>query len=156
YYNKIDTLPWAQNIHPDFTRLATGEATLRYSDIQRSQGGIEDERGLNANLIFRANRAKDDTIPQTRGNVDFGVPLPLPYSSFWLRSAAGVANGDRSNVAANFYFGSFQNNYVDDKEVKRYRNYDSLPGFGIDQISALNFVRELAEVNLPQYVFESA
>lgn len=156
YYDKIDTLPWAQKIPTDFTRLDTAEATLRYSDIRRSQGGIEDESGWAGNLIARANRAKDDIIPQFRGNIDFGMPLPLPYSSFWLRSTAGAANGDRSNVASSFYFGSFQNNYVDDKEVKRYRNYDSLPGFGIDQISALNFVRELAEVNLPQYVFESA
>jgi len=56
---------------------------------------------------------------------------------------------------ANFYFGGFGNNYVDDKSVKRYRNYDSLPGFGIDQVSALNFVREMGEWNLPPYVFES-
>jgi hypothetical protein len=156
YYDRIDTLPWAQNIHPDFSRLETAQATLRYSNLQRSQGAVEDEGGWSGDLIVGANRAKDETTPQVRGTVDLGVPLPLPYSSLWLRSAAGAANGDRGNVAANYYFGSFQNNYVDNKEVRRYRNYDSLPGFGIDRISALNFVRELAEVNLPQYVFESA
>jgi hypothetical protein len=156
YYDRIDTLPWAQNIHPDFSRLETAQATLRYSNLQRSQGAVEDEGGWSGDLIVGANRAKDETTPQVRGTVDLGVPLPLPYSSLWLRSAAGAANGDRGNVAANYYFGSFQNNYVDNKEVRRYRNYDSFPGFGIDRISALNFVRELAEVNLPQYVFESA
>jgi hypothetical protein len=155
YYDKIDTLPWAQNIHPDFTRLEAAEATLRYTDLRRSQGAVEDEGGWSGNLVFAANHANDVT-PLLRGNVDFGVPLPVTHSSLWLRSAAGFANGDRSNVAANFYFGAFQNNYVDNKDVKRYRNYDSFPGFGIDQISALNFVREVAEVNLPQYVFESA
>jgi hypothetical protein len=31
-----------------------------------------------------------------------------------------------------------------------------MPGFGIDEISALNFARELVEWNLPPVVFESA
>jgi hypothetical protein len=77
-------------------------------------------------------------------------------SSIWLRSAAGVANGDRNSTVANFYFGGFGNNYVDDKTIKRYRKYDSFPGFEINEISALSFVREMAEWNLPPYVFESA
>ena len=156
YYDQIDTLPWAQNVSTNFSRLETAEATLRYTNVRRPQGALEDQSGWSGNLVFGANRANNDVTPQLRGNVDFGIPLPLPYSSFWLRSAGGFANGDRNNVAAKFYFGAFQNNYVDDKEVKRYRNYDSFPGFDIDQISALNFVREMAEVNLPQYVFESA
>ena len=60
-----------------------------------------------------------------------------------MRSAAGFANGDRNSTVANFYFGGFGNNYVDDKSIKRYREYSSFPGFDIDQISALSFVREM-------------
>jgi hypothetical protein len=56
---------------------------------------------------------------------------------------------------ANFYFGSFGNNYVDDKSIKRYHEYNSMPGFGIDEISGLNFVKELVEWNVPPVVFES-
>lgn len=156
YYDKIDTLPWAQNVHPDFTRLDTAEARLRYTELQRSQGAIDDESGWSGNLAGTAIRAKDDVIAQFRGNVDFGLALPVPHSSLWLRSAAGAANGDRSNVAAGFYIGSFRNNYLDERPAARYRDYDSLPGFGLDQIRALNFVREMAELNLPPYVFESA
>ena len=40
--------------------------------------------------------------------------------------------------------------------MKRYREYYSLPGFDIDQISAHSFVREMVEWNLPPVVFESA
>jgi hypothetical protein len=72
-----------------------------------------------------------------------------------VRSAAGVASGDHSNPVANYYFGGFGNNYVDDGNVKRYREYSSLPGFKIDEVSALSFVRELVEWNLPPVVFES-
>ncbi len=39
--------------------------------------------------------------------------------------------------------------------MKRYRQYYALPGFGIDEISGLSFVREMVEWNLPPIVFES-
>jgi len=91
-----------------------------------------------------------------RGELDLGWALPINNSSVWLRTAGGFANGDRNNTVANFYFGSFGNNYVDDKAVKRYREYWTFPGFGIDEIAALNFLRALGEWNMPPYVFESA
>ena len=72
-----------------------------------------------------------------------------------MRTAGGFANGDRNSTVENFYFGGFGNNYVDDKSIKRYREYSSFPGFEIDQISALNFVRELVELDLSPHVFES-
>ena len=95
------------------------------------------------------------TTPQIHGTLDLGFPLPIPHSSIWLRSAAGGANGDRNNTLANFYFGGFGNNYVDSGPVQRYREYYSLPGFEIDQVSGLNFVRQMVEWNLPPVIFES-
>jgi hypothetical protein len=156
YYDKIDTLPNAQNVPTDFSRLLTGQLALRYTDVQQSIGAVDDEKGVRWALLYNGNRAKDQITPQIRGELDLGFALPVANSSFWLRSAAGAANGDRNNVVANFYFGGFGNNYVDDKDVKRYRQYDSLPGFGIDEIRAQSFVREMGELNLPPYVFESA
>ena len=49
--------------------------------------------------------------------------------------------------------GGFGNNYVDDREVKRYRQFDSLPGFDIDEISAHRFARVMGELNLPPIRF---
>ena len=155
YYDKLDTLPNAQNVQTNFTRLATGKLGLHYTDVRRSLGAVDDEKGLLWNVELDANRVSGQNIPQLLGNLDLGFALPLRNSSVWLRSAAGVASGDRSNPVANFYFGSFGNNYVDDGKVKRYREYSSLPGFEIDQISAQSFVREMVEWNLPPVVFES-
>ena len=107
-------------------------------------------------LIYNGSRVNGGVTPQVRGELDFGYALPIPNSSVWLRSAGGFANGDRNSTVANFYFGGFGNNYVDDKSVKRYRQFDSFPGFDINQLNALSFVRELGEWNLPPYVFESA
>jgi hypothetical protein len=156
YYDKIDTLPWAQSVHPDFNRLETAGARLRYSDLQRTQGAFDDESGWSGNLAATGIRVNQDVTPQFLGNLDFGMALPIPHTSLWIRTAGGAANADRNNVAAPFYIGSFRNNYLDERAVARYRDYDSLPGFDLDQIRPLNFVREMAELNLPSYVFESA
>jgi hypothetical protein len=45
------------------------------------------------------------------------------------------------------------NNYVDDGEVKRYRDYDSLPGVEIDELAASDFVKSVLEWNLPPWRF---
>ena len=156
YFDKIDTLPSAQNVETGFTRLATAEAGLRYTDVQRSLGAVDDEKGVTWALIYRGSHIPGEFAPQVRAELDLGYSLPLGNSSVWLRSAAGAANGERTSAIANFYFGGFGNNYVDSRSVKRYRNYDSFPGFEINEISALNFVRTTAELNLPPYVFASA
>ena len=156
YYDQIDTLPGAQNVETNFTRLVTGEARLHYTDVKRSIGAVDDEKGWIWELDYTGSRVNGQITPQVRGELDLGFALPLANSSIWLRTAAGFANGNRNSTVANFYFGSFGNNYVDDKSIKRYREYSSFPGFGIDEISALSFVRVMGEWNLPPYVFEDA
>jgi hypothetical protein len=155
YFDKIDTLPTAQNVTTPFTRLATGDVALKYTDVRRSLGAVEDEQGLTWAVALHTSLAQGVVSPQLRGAFDFGFPLPLQHSSVWLRSAAGVARGDRDNPIVNFYFGGFGNNYVDDGSINRYRDYYSLPGFRINEIGARSFVRELAEWNVPPVVFES-
>jgi hypothetical protein len=156
YYDKIDTLPNAQKVETNFTQLATAEIGLHYTNVRRSLGAVDDEKGVTWELVYYGSHVPGETAPQFRGGLDFGFPVPLPHSSIWLRSAAGVANGDRNSVIANFYFGAFGNNYVDDGSIKRYRDYSALPGFQIDEVSAQNYAREMVEWNLPPYVFESA
>ena len=156
YFAGIDTLPNAQNISTSFSRLFTSEVGLHYTDLRRSLGAVDDEKGMKWALVYNGNRVGGTLTPQFRGELDLGFALPLDHSSIWLRTAGGVANGDRNNTVANFYFGGFGNNYVDDKSIKRYREFGSFPGFAIDEISALKFVRELVEFNAPPHVFESA
>ena len=123
---------------------------------KRSLGAVDDEKGIAGKLVFKGSRVNGEITPQLWGTFDYGIPLPIPHSSVWLRTAAGAADGSKNETVANFYFGGFGNNYVDDKSIKRYHEYYSMPGFGIDEISGLNFVKELVEWNVPPYVFESA
>ncbi|HEY5897697.1 MAG TPA: hypothetical protein VIV54_09050 [Burkholderiales bacterium] len=155
YYNNLDVLPEAQNVGATAKRLVTGEAGLYFTDTRRSRGAVDDEKGVLGNLVLSTNYANDKAIPQLRGGLDFGVPLPLGHSSIWLRNAAGVAHGERADPYANFFLGGFGNNYVDARGEKRYREYYALPGFELNEISGRSFTRHMLEANLPPYLFES-
>jgi hypothetical protein len=154
YYDHIDTLPNAQNVQTPFTRLGTADIGLKYTDVRRSLGAVDDEKGVTWGALVHASDTQGVISPQLRGGVDFGIPLAA-HSSLWFRTAGGVAHGDRDNPVVNFYFGAFGNNYVDDGPIKRYREYYSLPGFKINEIAARSFLRELVEWNAPPVVFES-
>ena len=156
YYDQLATLPGAQNVETSFTRLVTGQVELRYTDVRRSLGAVDDEKGVNWAAVLTGNRVNGETVPQVRGSLDFSLAQPFAHSSIWSRTAVGAASGDRNNTVANFYFGGFGNNYVDDRPVKRYREYYAMPGFGLQEISGLSFAKQMIEWNLPPWVLESA
>lgn len=154
YYTGLDTLPGNQNIPSGFSNILSGKVELDYTNTRSSQGSVDHEKGWRWNLVAAADQADGDTVPKLRGGLDLGLALPLGNSSVWLYNSAGVANGDRDNSLANFYFGGFGNNYVDDGEVKRYRDYNSFPGFDIDELGGQNFAKSVLELNLPPLRFE--
>jgi hypothetical protein len=156
WYEQLDALPNFQNVAAPFHRLITAEASLSGSDLRKSLGAVDDEKGFGWELVLDGNIAHDDLIPQARAGFAFGFPLPLPHSSLWFRSAGGVSGGDRGDPFASFYFGGFGNNYVDHRSIQRYQAFDSFPGFAIDQIGGHDFVRQTVEAKLPPFVFESA
>jgi len=156
HYEHLDALPAFQNVPATSSRLTTAMGGLYYKNTRRSRGAVDDEKGVVANAVFYSNLVDSRFIPQVLGSIDFGVPLPLAHSSFWLRSAAGIARGEANDQYANFFFGGFGNNYVDaNRPEKRYRQWDAFPGFEINELSGRRFARTMAELNLPPYIFES-
>ena len=155
YYANIDTLPYAQNVESGFTRLSELEVGLKYSNVRRSLGALDDEKGIKWNAYAGLQHVSAETPRYVRGNVDYGWDIPPGNSSIWLRTAGGYISGNPDISIGNFYFGGFGNNYVDSREIKRYRDMFSYPGFGIDGISGQSFVRPLLEWNITPYVFES-
>jgi len=146
YYDRIDTLPGAQNVPTGFDHMVAGNIGLRYTDLHRSRAAAEDDSGIKWTALGGFNRPPGETVLTARGSFDAGVPLP-GGQSLWLRTAAGAMDGPRSVASANFYFGAFGNNYVDGHAVRRYRDWDALPGFAIDGVAAQSFVRAQAEWN---------
>lgn len=156
YFTGIDTLPGNQNVPTlFFDDILHGQLELNYTNTRKSQGAVDHEKGWRWDIVASADHANNDTIPKLRLGLDFGFALPWKHSSIWFYNSAGVANGDRLNTLTNYYFGGFGNNYVDDGEVKRYRKFFSMPGFEIDDISARDFVKSVAEWNLPPIRFRS-
>jgi hypothetical protein len=153
YYTGLDTLPGNQNVEAQFTNLLSAFGELHYTSIQESLGAIDREKGIDWNVVGYLDYANDVVVPKFRAGFDFGLPLPIKHSSVWLYTSAGISGGDRENSLANWYFGAYGNNYVDDREVRRYRNYNSFPGFEIDELSAQNFVKTVLEWNLPPMRF---
>lgn len=156
YYVGLDTLPGNQNVPTFFyENILHGQVELNYTNTRKSLGSVDHEKGWRWQVVATADHANNETIPKLRVGLDFGFSLPWKHSSIWFYNSAGVANGRRLNTLTNYYFGGFGNNYVDEGEIKRYRKFYSMPGFEIDGISARDFVKSVAEWNLPPVRFRS-
>jgi hypothetical protein len=104
--------------------------------------------------VASSNYVNSEVIPLVRGGFDLGFALPIRHSSIWLRTDAGYAYGQADDPFANFYFGGFGNNWVDDGEIKRYREWYSFPGVELNSIAGQTFVKGLVEWDLPPLRFE--
>lgn len=154
YYTGLDTLPDNQN-RPTFLieDILTVRGGLEYTHTRKSLGAVDHEKGWRWKAEGRVDHTDFDTIPKLYGGLDFGFALPWKHSSIWLYSHAGWADGDRVNPTTNYYFGGWGNNYVDDREVKRYRDYDSMPGFEIGELAGREYGKVTAEFNFPPIRF---
>jgi hypothetical protein len=152
-FRNLDTLPQAQDIAAPSKNLVSARFGLKYEDTNKSLGAVDYEKGLKWSLMTSGDMSGGGFFPKIYGTLDFGLPLPLKHASVWLYNAAGTGQGEASNALSRFYFGGFGNNYVDSREVKRYRDLESFPGFDIDALSGKRFVRSLLEVNLPPMRF---
>ncbi|HEY0629634.1 MAG TPA: hypothetical protein VGD23_09925, partial [Sphingomicrobium sp.] len=152
-YFGLEQLPSAQNVQSP-KNIYSAEAGVRYTNTTQSLGGVDHEKGVAWRVIGGADHADGDTFPHIWGGVDYGIPLPISNSSVWAYAQAGVAGGKSESPLGAYYFGSFRNNYVDNRPEKRYREMESFPGFEIDQIAARKFAKLTGEVNLPPLRFE--
>jgi hypothetical protein len=152
----LDRLPEYQNVAVDITRLYSLNARLAYTNVRNSLGYVDDETGERWSAIGKSNYVDGQFIPKFYGTYDRGWALVPAHSSFWLRTAAGFSPATRDQPFANFYFGAFGNNYVDHADEKRYREYYSFPGAGLNEISGRNFLKSIAELNLPPIRFRRA
>ena len=153
-YLGLDRLPNAQNISSP-SSIVSFEAGAKYTNTTRALGGVDHEKGIQWRAIADLDYSPSENLafPKIYGGIDYGVPLPMPNSSVWFYASGGLAGGEALHPLASFYFGSFRNNYVDNRPEKRYRELESFPGFDIDEIAARRFARLTGEVNLPPVRF---
>jgi hypothetical protein len=149
----LDRLPEYQNVAAAIDRLFQLQAKLTYTDVRKSLGYVDDERGQRWSATISGERANGATVPQIYGTYDYGIALPLGHSSIWSRNAAGFSPSDRDLPFANFYFGGFGNNWIDHRDEKRYREWYSFPGAELNAIGGRNFVKSGLEWNAPPWRF---
>ena len=152
-YFGLEQLPSAQNVVSP-KNILSAEAGVKYTNTRNSLGGVDHEKGVAWRAIVGVDQAERHFYPHIWAGIDYGVPLPLPNSSAWVYAQAGLAGGQKDSPLGAFYFGSFRNNYFDNRPEKRYREMESFPGFEIDQIAARTFAKVTGEVNLPPIRFE--
>lgn len=154
FYGGLDTLPEYQNVRAPFEEYATAGAHLDFQDLRRTLGAVDYEFGTRWSAAASANHVSSETFPRLWATYDRGVLLPLEHSSLWLRAAAGKSFGDRDNPFANFFFGGFGNNWVDYREVRRYRDYYSFPGLELNEVGGNDFAKATLEWTLPPIRFQ--
>ena len=157
YYTGLDTLPGNQNV-PSLIidDILSAEVGLHYTNTRKSVGAVDHEKGWRWDINLTADKTDFDTVIKPTVGLDLGFALPWKHSSIWIYNSAGHSDGNPLDPIGNFYFGGFGNNYVDKREEKRYRNYDSFPGFEIDEIRGTDFIKSTLEWNLPPIRFREA
>lgn len=149
----LQRLPDYQNVSASFDRYLTGNIKMSYRNLKRSLGAIEAESGIRGKLNTLDNYVNGTHFPRLFATIDYGFLLPIYHSSIWLIVSAGHSFGDRTEPFANFYFGGFGNNWIDYQTAKRFREYYSFPGVGINDIGGTKFGKLLVEWTLPPIRF---
>ncbi|NNE07938.1 MAG: hypothetical protein HKN20_05180, partial [Gemmatimonadetes bacterium] len=149
----LERLPDYQNVSTSSSRLVSSSASITYTNQRASIGAIDYEKGTMLELMAWNSVVRGEAFPAVVVNADGGVALPLGHSSVWLRNSAGYSPGERDEPYANFFFGGFGNNWVDDGRVKRYREFYSFPGLELNELGGTNYVKSTLELNLPPLRF---
>jgi len=152
-YFGLEELPSAQNI-PSPADIYSAEVGVKYTNTRNSLGGVDHEKGVAWRVVTGLDHAEGKEFPRIWGGIDYGIPLPMKNSSAWVYAQAGIVGGTSDSPLGALYFGSFRNNYVDNRPEKRYRELEAFPGFEIDQIEARKFGKLTGEVNFPPLRFE--
>ena len=154
YFGGLEETPFFQGVTATYDELTTFHAELDYERLRGTIGGVEKEKGVTWNLGYAGNYVNQNFYSLFRGRFDLGIRTPVDHASIWLRTYAGYSLGEPDDTFANFFFGGFQNNYVDHLNPKRYRNYDTFPGVDISSIGGTDFGKAMVELTLPPWRFE--
>ncbi len=149
HYGDLEVLPQFQNIASPIRNFQSLSLNLGLSKLRKTLGGVEDEKGYSWDVSAYSYYAGGSFYPSLVSEQHFGWLIPgIRNTSFWFRNSVGQSFGKKGSSFSTFYFGGFRNNYVDWQPADQYRKVLAFPGVEIDEISARNFVKTMAELNL--------
>ena len=161
-YGGLETVPDFQNesVKEGFTKYYNSSLKLNYSQLRKTLGAVESERGYKVFGALSGNYADENLFPKMLISGDLGIPMPIEHSSIWIRTSIGKSFIDDSEPLANFYFGGFGNNWVDVGSIERYREHYTFPGLALNDTSIAAypggpvFGKILTELALPPLRFK--
>ena len=154
YFGGMERLPNFQNIITSFDQFFALSGSINYQSMRASLGAVDYEKGFQWSMSSYNNYVAETLFPRISQSFDFGIPLPVKHSSFWVRSSAGISFSPRKEPLGNFYFGGFGNNWIDNQYSKRYRNATSFPGVELNKVGGTNYMKIMGELSLPPIRFK--
>lgn len=157
-YGDMDVLPLYQNVEVDkgINSMQTISAHIGASKVRSTLGAVVGEQGYRYDIEGYSYLAGGKLFPAVTASYSCGTTMPfMRNTSGWLYLAAGQNFGDAESSLGNSYFGGFQNNYIDNGTVYRYRSISTMPGTDIDAIGAHSFLKATAELNLQPVRFRN-
>ena len=156
YYDNLDALPGVAERARDRRALVTGEAGLYYTDVRRSRGAVDDEKGVVATWCSSGNHA------DRAGHAAAARRLRLRLAAALRTFVALAAQRRRASPAAT------RGDPLRElllrrlrQQLRRQPHREALPrvllvpGLRAERDPAAGFARHMLEGNLPPVVFES-
>ena len=86
--------------------MVSFEAGARYTNTRKALGGVDHEKGIAWRALADLDWDPGDgeAFPKIYGGVDYGVPLPMPNSSFWVYAHGGLGWGEQLTPARRLLF----------------------------------------------------
>lgn len=152
-YGDLVRLPEFQNITTSFDRFWSFSGSLNYANQRGSLGAVDYEKGITWRLGTENKFVNSKQFSRFSADLALGFALPLHHSAVWIRNSVGYSPNERQEPLANFYFGGFGNNWIDNQSEKRYRSALSFPGIELDEVGGTRYVKSVIEWTLPPVRF---
>lgn len=152
-YGGLERLPEFQNVSTTYDKLLRLNAGVTYSNLAKSLGAVDDECGAQWVCVSNTSYANEKLFPRIHSELAYGVLLPINHSSVWLRTSIGYSFGMKGEPLSNFYFGGFGNNWIDHREIRRYREHYSFPGTDLNSVGGTTYGKGMLEWTLPPIRF---
>lgn len=140
---------------PDFL---TFETCINSKNTRRAIGSVDNERGSEWSITFTALGQNPQHLQAAGGFHaawgNFSTWL-RPHNVLHVKLAGGYLKAGDEVAMGRFYLGGFGNQYLENKEVKQYREAFHFPGVPEYSLATERFAKLLVENNLPPLRFDA-
>ncbi|MFQ6114633.1 MAG: hypothetical protein ACE5NG_11225, partial [bacterium] len=135
--------------NPDFLVF---ETSVNSRSVRRAIGSVDNEHGNEWTVTLMAlgvNPRNPKVVGGLHAEWDHFMTWAWPHNVLHFKLASGYLRTRKDLAIGKFYFGGFGNQYLENKDVKQYRNVFRFPGVPIYSLVTGRFAKVMIENNLP-------